>query len=95
MEVAALRFPIYPVRWFMEDRFDTLSLAPHIKVPVLVIHGTDDETVPYAMGVMLSRKFPDASFVPVFGGTHNLYDSQILPPARSWLLNLPLVGRLG
>ena len=93
MEVAALRFPIYPVRWFMEDRFDTLSLAQRIKVPVLILHGTDDETVPYAMGVTLSRKFPNASFVPVLGGTHNLYDSQILPPAQRWLLHLPLVGR--
>jgi pimeloyl-ACP methyl ester carboxylesterase len=94
MEVAAERFPIYPVRWFMQDRFDTLSLAPRIKVPVLIIHGTDDETVPYAMGVMLSRAFPNASFVSVLGGSHNLYDSQILPPAQKWLLNLPTRGRL-
>ncbi len=85
MEVAAERFPIYPVRWFIEDRFDTLSLAARIKVPVLIIHGTDDETVPFAMGLTLSRTFPHARFVPVPGGSHNLYDTQILPPAEKWL----------
>src|SRR5580698_8245478 len=90
VDVAARRFPLYPVRLVMEDRFDTLSHAGATKIPVLIMHGTEDETVPFDMGETLSRTFPDARFVPILGGDHNLYAAQVLPVAKRWLLDLPL-----
>jgi uncharacterized protein len=93
VDVAARRFPLYPVRLVMEDRFDTLSHAGATKIPVLIMHGTEDETVPFDMGETLSRTFPDARFVPILGSDHNLYDAQVLPVAEKWLLHLPLVRR--
>ncbi|TAN62626.1 MAG: alpha/beta hydrolase [Magnetospirillum sp.] len=43
---------ILPVlaRAFMVDRFDNLSKVPRLTVPLLVVHGDHDETVPVAMG---------------------------------------------
>lgn len=87
VDVAALRFPLYPVRWVMKDRFDTFALAPKIKVPVLIMHGTEDDVVPFDMGVALSRRFgTEASFVPMLGRGHNdLSASDLLPVADKWL----------
>ncbi|HEX4861794.1 MAG TPA: alpha/beta hydrolase [Rhizomicrobium sp.] len=89
VDVAARRFPLYPVRLVMEDRFDTLARAKATKIPVLIMHGTEDETVPFDMGEALSRTFPDARFVPILGGSHNLYDAQVLPVAEKWLRENP------
>ncbi len=85
-DVAAGRFPIYPVRWFMRDPFDTLSLVAKIKMPVLIMHGTRDNTVPFAMGLALSQDFGrEAHFVAIPGGNHNLRGEVLIPIADAWL----------
>ena len=86
VDVAAARFPIYPVRMAMWDSFDTLSIVDRIKVPVLILHGTDDLTVPFAMGgIVAGRLGARATLVPIEGGTHDLVPADLLPPARAWL----------
>jgi fermentation-respiration switch protein FrsA (DUF1100 family) len=64
-------FAWLPVSLLVRDRFDTLSKAPQIGAPVLIIHGTDDEVVPFAMGERLSHVFPHATLQPIKGGQHN------------------------
>jgi hypothetical protein len=91
-DVGARRFPIYPVRWFMRDRFDTLSLVPKIKVPVLIIHGTRDWIVPYDMGVTLAHRFgKQAMFIPIAGAAHEPHRSDLVPFVRRWMLENDLV----
>jgi uncharacterized protein len=62
---------ILPMRLIVTDQFDSLSKAPSVDVPVLIIHGTADEVVPYDMGVTLSRTFPHATLMSIDGGHHN------------------------
>ena len=88
VDVAAERFPIYPVRLVMLDRFNTLSLAPRIRIPVLILHGTDDDVVPFAMGQRLAHRLAHATFVPIAHGDHNLDEVEVLPPAEAWLAQL-------
>ncbi|MBV8977566.1 MAG: alpha/beta hydrolase [Alphaproteobacteria bacterium] len=93
VDVAAERFPFYPVRLVMRDRFDTLSLVPKIQVPVLILHGTDDAVVPFAMGQLLAQRFSHAALVAIAHGGHDLGEGQILPPAEAWLMRLGLGSR--
>jgi len=60
-----------PVHMLMRERFDSLSKAPRVAVPALLLHGTDDGVVPYAMGVRLARALPRARLITVQGGHHN------------------------
>lgn len=53
------------------DRFDTLAKMPALDVPVAVLHGTDDELIPYAMGTAVAKAAKRGSLVPIDGGTHN------------------------
>jgi pimeloyl-ACP methyl ester carboxylesterase len=69
--VASEVVPWAPTRLLVRDRFDTLAKAPGIQVPVLIVHGTEDEVVPYRMGEALSRAFPHARLRPVAGAHHN------------------------
>jgi uncharacterized protein len=93
-DVAARRFPVYPVRLFMRDRFDTLSLVPRITVPVLIIHGTRDWIVPYDMGVTLAKRFGrQAMFVPIVGAAHEPHRSDLVPLVTRWLEQNRLAAR--
>ncbi|GAB4304831.1 MAG: alpha/beta hydrolase [Oscillatoriaceae cyanobacterium] len=51
-------FVIFPIDQLLTDRFDSLSKVPHLQMPVLFIHGTADETVPYAMSQTLFAAAP-------------------------------------
>jgi pimeloyl-ACP methyl ester carboxylesterase len=70
-DVAAAQYPWLPVRWLMREAFDSAERAPAVKVPVLVIHGTDDEVIPATFGRSLSRRFPNAKYREVPGTGHN------------------------
>lgn len=45
-DVAASRYPLIPVRRLMKDGFDSMSRIQRVKVPVLILHGTDDRVIP-------------------------------------------------
>ena len=71
--------PFFPASW-VRHKFDTQSKAAAIGLPVLIVHGTEDEVVPFAMGEKLARSFPRAQLVPIPGGQHNdLLAMQAIP----------------
>ncbi len=63
--------PFLPTAWLCPDKFDTLSKAPRLRVPTLVIHGDSDEVVPFAMGQQVAASIPGATLRIVPGGHHN------------------------
>lgn len=70
-DMAAAMVPLLPVRFLVHDRFANLDKARSLTLPVLVVHGVDDEVVPFEMGERLSRAFPNATLYKVQGGHHN------------------------
>lgn len=75
-DVAELRYPLVPVHWLALDRFDSLSKAPLVRAPLLVVHGERDAIIPAAM----ARRLLDAAPQPKEGvflgqaGHIDLYD---------------------
>jgi hypothetical protein len=69
-DMASRLAPILPTRWLVAERFDTLSKAPKIAMPALVLHGAEDELVPFDMGYALARAIHGADFVSVPDGHH-------------------------
>jgi pimeloyl-ACP methyl ester carboxylesterase len=75
-DVAQAHLPWLPAKWLVRDRFDSASKASKVAVPVLVVHGDEDEVVPYALGQKLTTMFPHAELMTVSGAHHNdLWDS--------------------
>ena len=60
VDVAANMFPWLPVNLLMKDQFHSLELIGKLTSPLLVIHGTRDQVIPFAMG----KSIYDAATVP-------------------------------
>ena len=52
----------------MNRDIDVRQVLPAIRVPTLVVHGTDDRQVPAARGRYLAERIPGARFVSYSGG---------------------------
>jgi hypothetical protein len=64
-----------PVGLLVRDRYDTLSKAPRLELPVLIVHGARDDVVPVAMGRRLGTALGNARVEIVPEGGHNdLFD---------------------
>lgn len=68
---------------------DALNLVQGLQKPVLLVHGTEDPSVPFEHGRLLSiRLGSTARFVPVQGGNHHLTNvdrSPVLAEVSNWL----------
>ncbi|MDR7285864.1 pimeloyl-ACP methyl ester carboxylesterase [Pseudomonas corrugata] len=68
--LAKQRFPWFPVKWLLKDRFESWRYAAHITVPTLLIAAGHDEVIPrsstlqlytrFAPGVATLKVIPDA-----------------------------------
>ncbi|WP_342394016.1 alpha/beta hydrolase [Chrysosporum bergii] len=52
-------FRIFPVNLILRQRFESIKKVPHLKVPVLFIHGNADTTVPSFMSQQLYHAAPE------------------------------------
>lgn len=78
-------YPIFPTRWLLKDRYDSLSRAADIDVPVLVLVAAEDEIVP----ARSSRRLADAidpGLVTLHSLEHVGHNSVEAAPAYGQLL---------
>lgn len=70
--VAQEKYPIVPVRLILKNRFDSISRAPGIKVPALIITAENDITIPPWHAKKLADKWGGkVSAVEIKGEDHN------------------------
>jgi pimeloyl-ACP methyl ester carboxylesterase len=55
----------------VRDQFDNHAKAARLTLPVLIIHGSDDDVIPIAMARRLATVFPDARLYIAPGAHHN------------------------
>ena len=58
-QMAKVRFPGFPMYWIARNHFRSRDKVPHIHMPKLFIHGTQDETVPFDVGEQLYEAAAD------------------------------------
>ncbi|MCO8123767.1 alpha/beta hydrolase [Stieleria sp. TO1_6] len=73
VDVASDRFPMFPIRWVMRNRFDSVSRLQSFQGKLIQIHGTPDRIVPIKNGKRLFESIPssDKQFIEVPGLWHN------------------------
>ncbi len=64
--------PLAPL--LVPDPLDSLSRIGNVRVPVVVVHGTADTLIPFALGKRLAEAAPHGRLVPVAGRGHNDLD---------------------
>jgi len=70
-DVAAAAFPFFPVRLLMRDPLHSDQRIGRVKAPLLVMHGSDDATIPIRFGERLfALAHEPKQFVRFPGGGH-------------------------
>jgi len=72
-ELAARQFPYFPVRWLLQDKFESWRYASQITAPTLVLAAEQDEVIPRASTESLFKQFRDgvAALKVIRGTSHN------------------------
>jgi fermentation-respiration switch protein FrsA (DUF1100 family) len=71
-DMARAVYPFLPVAGFLRTRYDSLEKIPDIRIPLLVLHGTRDRTVPFEQGRRLFEAAPEPKrFFAISGAGHN------------------------
>lgn len=71
-QIAQRQFPLFPARWLLKDRYAILEDIDRVDMPLIWIHGTSDELIPFAAGRRLfdAGRDPKEAY-PVPDGGHN------------------------
>jgi fermentation-respiration switch protein FrsA (DUF1100 family) len=72
VEMGQRAFPWLPVRWIMRNRFASIDKIERYDGPLLIVHGTQDTLIPFAMGqALFERANEPKRFYAVVGADHN------------------------
>ncbi len=70
-DVASLTYWYVPVSWLMLDQFRSIDIIQTVNAPILILHGTEDRTIPFAFGERLYAAAPEPKrFIRIEGGSH-------------------------
>ncbi len=56
LDIAKKKYPIYPVKFLVKDKFDNYSKIDKLNSPLLIISGKKDEIVPHKHSIILMKK---------------------------------------
>lgn len=72
-QLAAARYPMFPVHWLLLDRFDSAKRAPKITAPTLLVAASDDRVVPFGSTKRLLQAFsPGLASLVVIPNTNHV-----------------------
>jgi len=80
VDLAKQRFSfLIPVDLLMKDRYETLSKVKNSRVPLHIVHGTQDEIIPFEMGKKLYDSYPgQKEMTEILGFGHNNLDDALV-----------------
>ena len=86
---ASMKWGWLPVGGLITQRFDAAERVQRVKVPLLVVHGSDDRVIPPALGrALYERAREPKRFVLVEGGSHHNTNQVGQPEYRRALAEL-------
>jgi uncharacterized protein len=81
--VSEFKWGWLPVGPLITQRFDAGQRIARLRVPVLVVHGSEDRTIPYTLGRALYEQAPEPKrWLLVQGGSHHNANAVGLPQVR-------------
>jgi hypothetical protein len=80
-DVARTHYPAWLVKLILAEEYDSLALAPRVKVPTLIMHGDADAIIPAAQGKKLAEAIGAGSKCQWFllgdYGHNDLFNAQV------------------
>jgi len=87
VDIGAKAYPFLPVRWLMQDRYESARRIAGIGAPLLILHGTRDTVIPVAMGQRLHALAREPKKLVIFpDGNHvDLDQHGAVTEMRAWI----------
>ncbi len=87
LDVASTHYPIFPVNWLMLDRFRSDLVIRDLHIPVLMVHGEEDDVIPISSAKKLFELANEPkTFVSIAGGNHVVLDlPNVFPHVCEWI----------
>jgi fermentation-respiration switch protein FrsA (DUF1100 family) len=88
-DMGRLRYPMFPIDWLLNQRFDTAQRITRVVQPIVIVHGTRDDIVPAGMAERLfaaAREPKRLLLVPSAGHEDALQNSGQLQEAITQLV---------
>ena len=87
-----------PRKLLLKIRYDSISLIPHVDVPVLVVHSPNDEIVPFSHAETMHAAAPWPKHFLRLDGSHNdgfiKTGPRYYEALRAFLDSLPSAARI-
>jgi pimeloyl-ACP methyl ester carboxylesterase len=87
VDLAARQYPYFPVRWLLQDKYESWRYAQQLQTPTLVLAAEHDEVIPAWSTQRLASRFPPgvATMQVLPGVGHNtISESPMYIPALRW-----------
>ena len=92
LDIALTDYPFLPVRLLLSDRYETDKVIPQVRVPLLILHGKQDDVIPVSMAHKLGKLANEPKRVVILPeGEHSdlyLEGNNALPVVRDWIRGL-------
>jgi fermentation-respiration switch protein FrsA (DUF1100 family) len=68
IEAGSSKYPIFPIKILLKDKYESNKKIKNIKSPILIMHGEEDKIVPFSMGKKLYElaNEPKYSYFPKY-----------------------------
>ena len=53
VSLAQIYYPYIPVKFLLKDKYESVKKLHLVKCPILIMHGKEDQIVPFKMGVKM------------------------------------------
>ena len=90
IDAAKTFYPYIPVNLLLKDKFENYKKVKNINIPILVMHGEEDQIVPFAMGKKIYEiaNEPKFSYFTKYDNHMMEYDEKLVLALKSFFKSL-------
>ena len=84
------KYPIFPIKFLLKDKYESDKKIKNIKSPVLIMHGEEDQIVPFWMGEKMFQMAnePKYSYFTKFDDHMMEYDENLVLELKKFIKSL-------
>ena len=90
VDAGASKYPIFPIKLLLKDKYESNKKIKNIKSPILVMHGEEDKIVPFYMGKKIFElaNEPKYSYFPKYDDHMMEFNQELINTIDKFILSL-------
>ena len=90
IDAGASKYPIFPIRLLLKDKYESNKKIKNIRSPILVMHGVEDKIVPFYMGKKIFElaNEPKYSYFPKYDDHMMEFNQELINTIDKFILSL-------